>query len=68
MLADDREAVTHDRHHPVLRAAGRGDDVRMESRILKKGRSLCFIDVSATVSGQLIATARITKSIVRKTG
>ncbi|MFO7570317.1 MAG: PaaI family thioesterase [Smithellaceae bacterium] len=67
VLDDDMEAVTHDIHVSVLRAAGRGDVVRMASRILKKGKSLCFIDVSATVAGQLIATARITKSLIRKT-
>ena len=67
VLADDMEAVTHDLHVSVLRAAGRGDVVRMASRILKKGKSLCFIDVSAMVSGRLIASARITKSLIKKT-
>lgn len=64
-LTDGQDAVTHDIHVSVLRSANRGDTVKMESKIVKKGKSLCFIDVSATTSGQLIATARITKSMIK---
>ena len=64
-LSGDLEAVTHDIHVSVLRGAARGDTVEMASHILKKGKNLCFIDVTATVSGQPIATARITKSLIR---
>ncbi len=65
VLPDAQEAVTHDIHVSVMRSASRGDVVKMQSSIIKKGKSLCFINVEATVSGQLIATARITKSLVK---
>lgn len=65
VFREDQEAVTHDIHVSVLRSAKRGDTVKMESRIIKKGKNLCFIDVSATVQDQLIATARITKSLIK---
>ncbi len=64
VLSERQEAVTHDIHVSMLRSAQRGDTVTMESQVLKKGKSLCFIDVMATAAGQLIATARITKSLV----
>ncbi len=65
VLPENVEAVTHDIHVSVLRSALRGDTVNMVSRIIKKGRNLCFIDVTAAVEGQLIATARITKSLIK---
>ena len=65
VLPGHQEAVTHDIHVSVLRSAQRGDTVKMESKIVKKGKSLCFIDVTAAAEGQLIATARITKSLIK---
>ena len=64
ILPDDREAVTHDIHVSVLRAVNLGDTVQMTSRILKQGRILCFFDVQAVVADELIATARVTKSLI----
>jgi uncharacterized protein (TIGR00369 family) len=65
VLPESQEAVTHDIHVSMLRGASRNDIVKMESKIIKKGKSLCFIDVTAVVEGQLIATARITKSLIK---
>lgn len=64
VLTDDEEAVTHDIHVSALRSAKFGDKVRVRSTLVKRGRSLCFIDVAAEVEGKLIATARVTKSIL----
>jgi len=64
VLPDDREAVTHDIHVSVLRSANWGDTVQMTSRILKQGKTLCFIDVQAVAADELIATAGITKSLI----
>lgn len=64
LLPDDLEAVTHDLHVSVLRASQRGDTVELSSRMLKKGKSVCFIEVSATCGGRDIARAAITKSLI----
>ena len=65
MLGEDEEAVTHDIHISALRSAKLGDAVKIRSSLIKRGRTLCFIDVTAEVEGKLIATARVTKSILR---
>lgn len=58
------EAVTHDIHVSVMRSAARGDRVEFESSLVRRGRTLCFIDVLVTRAGKIIASARVTKSIV----
>lgn len=68
ILPEDQEAVTHDIHVSMLRGAARGDQVKIESHILKKGQNLCFLDVEATTKGERIATARITKSLIKRKG
>lgn len=65
LLADDEEAVTHDLHVSVMRPVGPGQTVTIESHVARRGRALCFIDVTATADGKLVASARVTKSIVR---
>lgn len=64
-LMDDRtEAVTNDIHVSVMRAATLDDVVHFKSEILKRGKRLCFIDVKVTLDGQLIASAKVTKSML----
>lgn len=65
VLDDDQEAVTHDIHISAMRSATLGQQVSLQSRLLKRGRSLCFLEVSAEADGKLIASARVTKSLVR---
>ncbi|MDA8138653.1 MAG: PaaI family thioesterase [Desulfobacteraceae bacterium] len=64
ILDSDQEAVTHDIHVSVLRGAALGDTVTFSSNVIKKGKSLCFIEVIASVRGKVIATARVTKSLL----
>jgi uncharacterized protein (TIGR00369 family) len=66
LLGPDQEAVTHDVHFSVLQKANAGDHVTVTSKVLKKGKSLCFIDVRAMVDGRLIATATVTKSLIKR--
>ena len=66
ILQPEKEAFTHDIHISIIRAAKTGDVVKIKSRIIKTGRNICFADVTATVSGDIIATARVTKSLVSK--
>ncbi|WP_144394226.1 PaaI family thioesterase [Pleionea sediminis] len=65
-LENNQEAVTHDIHVSLLRPVVENERVIYKSTIRKLGRSLCFIDVEVTANGKLIATARVTKSIVIK--
>ena len=64
LMDDDTEAVTNDIHVSLMRGAVAGDVVRFRSEVVKHGKRLCFIDVKATVNGQLIATASVTKSLL----
>ena len=64
LLEDSEEAVTHDLHVSVLRPAKLGDEVVFRSDVVKRGRQLCFLDVTASVNEKVIATARVTKSII----
>ncbi|MDX1800285.1 MAG: PaaI family thioesterase [Marinobacter sp.] len=64
VLAPDQEAVTHDIHVSVMRSAQHGDTVVIESRPVRLGRRIGFFEVTATVGDTVIATARVTKSIL----
>lgn len=63
-LRAGEDAVTHDLHVSVMRAARRGDRVRFHARLIKRGRSLAFLEASAACGDLLLATAHVTKSIV----
>jgi len=58
-------ATTHDLHVSVLRPTPLGVDLDLRAEVRKRGRTLYFIDVEATVDGRLMASARVTKSLVR---
>lgn len=66
IIGPEKEAVTHDIHISVIRSAKAGDVVTIKSRIIKIGKTLCFTDVTAAVSGDIISTARVTKSLISK--
>lgn len=64
MLAPNEGAVTHDLHVSCLRPAPMGTVVRFEGKVVQRGKRIAFVDVTATLDGKVIATARVTKSIV----
>lgn len=64
LLDDGQEAVTHDLHVSVMRAARLGDQVTLTAEVIHRGRQIAFIDVRAVVATRCIATARITKSLL----
>lgn len=64
-LEDGENATTHDLHVSLLRAARLGDRVRFVGRVLRKGRSLAFLEAEAWQGEQRIARATVTKSILR---
>jgi uncharacterized protein (TIGR00369 family) len=63
-LAPEHHAVTHDLHVSVMRGAALGDRVVLAAQVARLGRSLAFVDVAARVGETVIATARVTKSVV----
>jgi len=63
-LRPGQHAVTHDLHVSMLRAAPPGTRVQLRAEAVKVGRTLAFIDARAEAGGQVLATARITKSLV----
>jgi len=65
LIDDDVKAVTHDIQISILRPAKLGDFVYFNSEVVKLGKSLCFIDVKVTLEDQIIALARVTKSLFR---
>lgn len=67
LMADDEDAVTHDFHVSLIRSVKAGETVVFTSTLLKKGRNLCFFDVQAKVGDKLVATARVTKSLLQIT-
>ncbi|MFZ5564324.1 MAG: PaaI family thioesterase [Thermodesulfobacteriota bacterium] len=64
LMEADMDAVTHDIQVSVMRSLKLGDVVEFKSEVVKFGTRLCFIDVKVTSSGQPVASARITKSIL----
>lgn len=65
-LPDDKEAVTHDIRVSVMRAVREGEVVCFRSSLLKMGRSLCFIETTATVNDKPVAKATVTKSLISR--
>lgn len=64
ILDDQLEAVTHDIHVSVLAFAPKDATLTFTSEIVKMGKRLCFIDVTARTEKAVVATARVTKSLI----
>jgi uncharacterized protein (TIGR00369 family) len=63
-LPADSHAATHDLHLSVMRPTSVGRRVRFEGVVVQKGRSLAFLEARALDEDRLLATARITKSLL----
>ena len=66
ILDDNKEAVTHDIHVSVLSSSPAGATITFSAEVLKKGRSVCFIKVTALIDNKTIATATVTKSLISR--
>lgn len=67
-LPADQFAVTHDIHVSVMRSAAMGDRVTFDSRITQLGRRVCFCEVVVQSGEKILATARVTKSLIPTLG
>lgn len=64
LMDEHMEAVTHDIHVSVMRPARLGERIDFRSRVIRKGKRLCFIEVQATVEGDVLGNAKVTKSML----
>jgi uncharacterized protein (TIGR00369 family) len=64
-LADDEHAVTHDLTVSLLRPVSAGKRVDVRGTVLRRGRAVSFMRAEATVEGEVVAAAQVTKSVVR---
>jgi uncharacterized protein (TIGR00369 family) len=64
-LGDDEHAVTHDLTVSLLRPVSPDTRVDITGTVLRRGRAVAFMRADATVDGQVVAAAQVTKSIVR---
>lgn len=62
-LPPSRHAVTHDLHVSMMRPVAPGARCHLQGRVVRQGRTLAFLDATAEVDGQVIASARVTKSL-----
>ncbi len=65
-LAEGEQAVTHDIQVSVMRAARLGDEVEFTGKVEKQGARIAFLDAQACVNGKVVASARVTKSILNR--
>ncbi|MEY4373787.1 MAG: putative Thioesterase domain [Actinomycetota bacterium] len=66
LLDDDEDAISHDLHISMLRGVRTGDVVELRGTVVQRGRRVAFVNSEATVNGRIVASARITKSIVQR--
>jgi uncharacterized protein (TIGR00369 family) len=64
-LHDDEHAVTHDITVSLLRPVSPDKRVDITGTVLRRGRQVAFMRADATVDGQVVAAAQVTKSVVR---
>jgi uncharacterized protein (TIGR00369 family) len=64
-LSDDEHAVTHDLTVSLLRPVSAGKRVDVRGTVLRRGRAVSFMRAEATVDGDIVAAAQVTKSVVR---
>jgi uncharacterized protein (TIGR00369 family) len=64
-LADTEHAVTHDQTVSLLRPVAADARVDVTATVLRRGRGVAFMRAEAVVDAELVATAQVTKSVVR---
>jgi uncharacterized protein (TIGR00369 family) len=64
-LSDAEHAVTHDLTVSLLRPVAADERVNVTGTVLRRGRQVAFMRAEATVGGQVVAAAQVTKSVVR---
>jgi uncharacterized protein (TIGR00369 family) len=63
-LSDEEHAVTHDLTVSLLRPVAADKRVDVVGTVLRRGRTVAFLRAEATVDGEVVAAAQVTKSVV----
>lgn len=61
---EQQDAVTHDIHVSVFRPVTFGNKVLFNASISRLGKTLAFMDTEIVSENKVIATARVTKTII----
>jgi uncharacterized protein (TIGR00369 family) len=64
-LSDEEHAVTHDLAVSLIRPVAAGKRVDITGTVVRRGRAVAFMRAEATVDGEVVAAAQVTKSVVR---
>ncbi len=64
-LSEQEAAVTHDATSSLMRAVQRGAELEVTADVVRRGRSLAFLQARALVDGTPVAFGQVTKSILR---
>ena len=64
-LAENEDAVSHDLHISMLKSVMSGQTVHLKGDLVQRGRRVAFVNAEARADGRLVATARITKTIIQ---
>jgi uncharacterized protein (TIGR00369 family) len=67
-LRAGEHAVTHDMSVSLLRPVSAERRVELTGTVLRRGRAVAFLRAEATVEGQVVAAAQVTKSVVTTSG
>jgi uncharacterized protein (TIGR00369 family) len=63
-LSPEEHAVTHDLAVSLMRPVTAERRVDIIGAVLRRGRSVAFLRAEATVDGEVVAAAQVTKSVV----
>ena len=64
-LSDEEHAVPHAVTVSLIRPVAAGTRVDLTGTVLRRGRAVAFLRAEATVDGEVVAAAQVTKSVVR---
>jgi uncharacterized protein (TIGR00369 family) len=63
-LSAEEHAVTHDLTVSLIRPVAADQRVDVVGTVVRRGRAVAFLRAEATVEGQVVAAAQVTKSVV----
>ena len=64
VLDEGQSGVTHQINFQVMRPVSLGDEISLVSELIKRGRTLTFLETRGYVNNKLVISATITKSMV----
>jgi len=65
IIDESETGVTHQINVQVLRPVKLRSQIKVEGHVVKRGKSLAFIETKAYVADKLVAMASITKSMIK---